>query len=911
MDMTRIIPLLLLSFVWTNIVLAQELPVLITGHFDGVPLKVFLTETEQNYPVFFYYDEQTIDSIFVNADFREAPVSECLETIFAGKLLNYYDAGNNRYIIYAGPGMKSLFPEKAGIAVNETPSAEKLTLQRLKRLQYEIFNIGTPGKNTSSFATITGHIKNFETGDPVAGANVYIVETQKGASTNRTGFYRLTLPKGNHILNFSCVGMEPTRRIVNLYSEGTLDVELVTQVNELADVKVTAKREGNVGEIHIGLERLDLQALKSIPSLFGEPDVIKGLLTLPGVQTVGEGTSGFNVRGGKTDENLILLDQAPLYYPSHFFGIFSAVNSEIVDNAVLYKGSMPVKYGGRISSVLEINTITGNKEKIEGSAGISPISTQFHIDGPLIKKSTFVASFRTTYSNWVLNSFKVPELYKSKVNFYDGQFKTDLVLNPKNSLAIGIYKSQDRFQLNSDSVYNYNNDIASIMWKHDISPKVKSQTGISYSRFSYDISNESNINKSFSLVHSLEDIGFKSNIEYSPGVRLKFNFGGDADHYTVNPGERHSGIYSDITSFHTSEEKAVEFGLYAGSEYNVTNRLKVEGGIRLSGIFAFGNGTRYIYAEGMSYSADNIVDTLVSGKSGTEAFYSNPEFRFSANYSIDRNSSVKLSYNKTAQYIHMLSNTTAISPTDTWKLSDRYLTPQTGRQVSAGYFRDLNDDKIETSVELFYKRIYDIKEFKPGAELLLNDHVETEVLNGTGKSYGVEVSLEKKGGRVYGRMSYTWSRTLIKSDSKFPEDVVNNGAYFPANYDKPHDLTLLANLKAYRRLVFSTTVNYSTGRPITYPVAQYKLGEQVFLHYSEYNQYRIPDYFRIDLSMTINGSLKAHKFARGTFTFSLYNLTGRKNAYSVYFRSEGERFDAYKLSIFGTVIPTVTYNLRF
>ena len=907
------------SFFWISAFLllplcgiyAQEGSIRISGSYRGVPLETFFRDVEQKYPVRFYYDEISADSVYVTAEFENTPVEDCLDQLFRGKGLHYYMAGPGRIIIYSGAAMKSLFPEMAVTVQEEKKSPEKLTRERLNRLQYQIFNIGTPGKSTSSFATITGHIKNFETGDPVVGANVYVAETQKGASTNRVGYFRLTLPTGNHILNFSCVGMEPTRRIVNLYSDGTIDVELLTQINALADVKVTASREGNVGEIHSGLERINIQMLKSIPALFGEPDVIKGMLTLPGVQTVGEGTSGFNVRGGKTDENLILLDQAPMYYPSHFFGIFSAVNSGIVDNAVLYKGSMPVKYGGRLSSVLEINTIEGNKEKIEGAAGISPISTQFHIDGPIAKNSTFLASFRTTYSNWVLNSIKVPELYKSKVSFYDGLIKTNLYLNEKNTLAIDVYKSNDRFQLNSDSVYNYNNAIASVMWRHTLSKHVKSQTGLSYSSFGYNIANETNVNQAFRLTHSLEDIGLKSNFEYSPTVDLKFNFGADVDHYSVNPGERIAGNLSDITSFRINREKAIEFGVYAGSEYSLTRRLRVEGGFRFSGMLGFGNGKRYIYAPGMPFTTDNIIDTLITPTNRVQSHYVNPEFRFSANYSLDRNSSVKLSYSKTAQYIHMLSNTTAISPTDTWKLSDTYLAPQTGRQVSAGYFRNLNDDKLETSLEVFYKRIYNIKEFKPGAELLLNDHIETEVLNGLGKSYGVEFSLEKKGGRVFGRVNYTYSRTLIKSDTKFREEIVNNGEYFPANYDKPHNLTLLANLKAYRRLVFSSTVNYSTGRPITYPVAQYKLGDQVFLHYSKYNEYRIPDYFRVDLSVTLNGSLKAHKLARGTFTFSLYNVTGRKNAYSVYFKSEGATFDAYRLSIFGTVIPTITYNLNF
>jgi hypothetical protein len=891
---------------------AQEPEYTISGRYQSVPLKSFLKEVEQKYPVYFFYDEKTVDAITVNAEFKETPLKEALEMILDGELAHFYALDESKFVIYKGFAIKSLFLGKEEEQEEKSaPLAEQISREKLEQMQYRIFNIGTPGKNNLRTATISGYIKEFNSNDPVIGASVYIVETQKGVSTDKNGFYSLILPTGNHTLNFSCIGMEPTKRIINLYSNGNLNVEMITKVNLLGGIDVMGEGEGNLGRVQMGIEKMDLITLKSIPALFGEADVLKSILTLPGVQTVGEGTSGFNVRGGKTDQNLVLIDQAPIYYPSHFFGNFSAVNSEIVDNAVLYKGSLPVRYGGRISSVFEINTKQGNKEKIEGAGGISPVSARFHIDGPISKNLTFLASFRSTYSNWVLNAIKVKDLYKSKIGFYDAQLKTNFFLNEDNGLTLNLYSSNDRFQLQSDSVYNYQNTIASIAWDHNYSKRLRSATALSYSGFGYDISNEANQNQAFSLKHSVADVGFKTNFEFTLQAGLTFNFGADINHYIVNPGERTVGELSNVKPIFANDESALEFGTYIGSEYGLTDRLKVEGGVRLSGMFAFGDGKTYRYAPGLPLDEDNITDTLFSSKNTVEASYLNPEFRLSANYTINAHSSFKLSYNKTAQYIHMLSNTTAISPTDTWKLSDKYLAPQTGHQISAGYFRNFSGDKIETSIEGFYKRIKNIKEYKAGADLLLNDHIETEILNGLGRSYGAELSVEKKGGRVYGRVNYTYSRTLIKSDTEFEEELINNGEYFPANYDKPHSLTVLANAKALRRLILSTTVNYSTGRPITYPVAQYKLGDQVFLHYSDYNQYRIPDYFRMDLSVTLEGNLKLHKLVHSTFTFSLYNITARKNAYSVYFRSEGTKYEAYKLSIFGTIIPTLTYNFRF
>jgi hypothetical protein len=417
--------------------------------------------------------------------------------------------------------------------------------------------------------------------------------------------------------------------------------------------------------------------------------------------------------------------------------------------------------------------------------------------------------------------------------------------------------------------------------------------------------------QSFILSHDLANFALTNDIEYFTNGRMKYDFGAAVNFYSINPGEKKTLGNSNITPVLTSNEHALEYAVYAGSAYSISGRLKMEGGIRLSGLASFDDGKKYVYAANLPYEEENIIDTLISSKNRIEKTYLNPEWRFSLNYSAGRYSSLKISYNKTAQYIHMLSNTTAISPTDTWKLSDTYLLPATGHQFSAGYFRNFRKNSIEVSTEVFYKQVNHIIEYKPGAELLLNDHIETEIIDGKGKSYGIELSLLKSGGRVNGRIDYTWSRTLIRSVSQYPEELINDGEFFPANYDKPHNFNMLANFKASRRIIFSANITYSTGRPITYPVSKYQQGEQVFLQYSKYNQYRISDYFRIDVSATLNGNLKKNQRIHSSLTLSLYNLTGRNNAYSVYFKSEGGKFVAYQLSIFGTVIPTITYNIKF
>jgi hypothetical protein len=904
--------LILFFLVYALTLEAQDLS--ITGNFQDVPLLKVIEALEQRYPVRFFFDPATISGIQVSADFKETPLPSCLESILNKERLNFHISGDNLVSIYKGAALHKLFPEEERIEVVRKASSpeDKISRDRLRRLQYQIINIGTPGNNTAGTAVVSGYLTDFENGLPVAGGNIYVAETQRGVISNSDGYYEIRLPLGNQTINFSSIDMHATSRIVNIYSDGRLDVVLETKFNLLEDVTVIGHGKGNLGQIHIGLEEINIARLKSIPALLGETDIIGSLVMLPGVQKVGEGTAGFNVRGGKTDQNLILIDQAPIYYPSHFFGNFSSINADIISDATLYKGSMPAKYGGRVSSVLDVNTRDGNPDKFSGSGGISPVSARISIDGPFFsEKSTFLFSGRTTYSNWLLDFINVPDLYNSKVGFYDVQAKLNLFINEENRLLLNVYRSMDKFQLQSDTIYHYENNIASLSWQHQINQRMNSSLSLIYSGFGYKISDESNINMAYSLTHSLRNLNLKSQLEYFTGQGLKFEFGGDVILYSVNPGEREIGEFSNILPIYSENDNSVEFGIYAGNEFLISNRLKIEAGLRFSGLLSLSNGKRYIYASDLPLDADNIIDTAEVQKNSIEKIYFHPEYRLSANFTVDRYSSIKLSYNKTVQYIHMLTNTTAISPTDTWKLSDEHLLPQIGHQISAGYFRNFRNDAIETSVEVFYKAINNIKEYKPGADLLLNDHIETEIINGKGKSYGAEFSLKKPGGRINGRIDYTYSRTLIRSITDFPEEIMNDGEYFPANYDKPNSLNVLLSLKASRRFILSTTLAYSTGRPITYPVAKYKLGEQVILHYSKYNQYRIPDYFRMDLSLTLEGNLKKKKPFHSTITFALYNVTARKNAYSVYFRSEGGNFEAYKLSIFGSIIPTVSYNFRF
>ncbi|MDX8340831.1 TonB-dependent receptor [Draconibacterium sp. IB214405] len=889
----------------------QKTEPIISGNYSRVQLIDFIKEIETQYNFSFFYKDSEIESRVINEVFEKEPLQSCLQKIGVDLILNF-TLIDNQVFIYKGPEIRSdFFVEQQTEKAPETISQEKLDLAELRRQEFIIKNIGVPGQSRARLVTLTGTLKVFDDKSPVANGNVIVAGTTTGVATDKNGRFEILLEKGNHTLQFSSVGMKPTQRVINIYSNGRLDVELETQVMLIGDIDIYGDKKETVSDVRSGVERISEEMIKSIPALLGEPDIIRTTLLIPGVQTVGESAQGFNVRGGKTDQNLILVDGAPLYYPSHFFGNFSAVNSDMVKDAILYKGSMPAQYGGRISSVYEINTIEGDSKKIKGVGGISPLSAKIAVNGPLQKGSTFAVSARSTYSDYVLDLIKVPDLYNSEVGFNDFHAKTNLRLSDKSQLAIAAYTSNDKYKLHSDTLYKYKNAILSADLHQRYNDKWESDFLFTTSMFGYDISSSQSLSNAYNMTHDVLNAGFKNNNQVSFTQDATLNFGGELNAFFVNPGEKTVPDGSSLTPFESSTEKAMEYALFAGAEFPVTSRLTLETGLRLSGYLSFDDGLRYVYDPNLPMDEENIIDVIEGEENTIKKKYLYPIFRFSANYMLRYNTSVKFSYNRTVQYIHILTNSTAISPTDTWKLSDEHIPPQLGHQLSAGIFRSFGDNDIEVSVEGFFKRIDNLKEYKPGASLLLNDHIETEILNGKGKSYGVEFALKKNTGRLNGGLGYAYMRTLLKADSEFESEKVNNGEYFPANYDKPHNFNLLLNLKATRKVLLSSTVNYSTGRPITYPVAKYQLGDQVMLHYSDFNRYRIPDYFRMDFSVTFEGNLKADKKIDGSLTFAIYNVTARKNAYSVFFRSEGEQFNGYRLSVFATAIPTISYNFKF
>ena len=897
---------------------------LITGDYTNYPFHDFAKKIEKETDYKFYYNPAWMDSVLVNLRVKEKPLEVVLNVIFHNTDLRFIIDPSHQVIITKGQELMADLPE-GFFDVGNGPSAEynssmlsfgqEEEAEKLRTsIENKLFEIGIKTRKIQEgSANLAGYIRDASSGEAVVGAVVYIEDPWTGVASDQFGYYSITLPRGRHEMKIKSVGMKSTKRQIILYSDGKLDINLEQDIIPLKEVVIESEKDVNVRGIQMGLDKLDISTMKQIPLALGETDVMKVALTLPGVQSVGEGASGFNVRGGAVDQNLMLINDAPIFNSSHLFGFFSIFNPDVIKSVELYKSGIPAQYGGRISSVFEVKSRDGNKKKITGTGGISPITSRFMLEGPIIKdKSSFIIGARTTYSDWLLKKIPDASIKNSTASFYDLNARITHEFSDKDALYLSGYYSNDKFKLNSDSLYNYNNQNASLQWKHNFNNKLYGVTTAIFSQYSYNIKDVSVPVNSFELGYKINEGNFKLDFSYFPSSEHKIDFGYSGIYYDLNPGSYQPlGSESLIKPIQMENEYGLENAVYLGDKFDINQKISLYAGLRYSFYQYLGPHTVYVYPEGFPRKADNVSDTLYYGNRQVISHYGGPEYRFSARYNLDDNSSLKLSFNRLRQYIHMLSNTTAISPTDTWKLSDRYIRPEIGDQFSLGYYRNLRQNSVEFSVEAYYKLITDILDFKDGAQLLLNQQIETDLVSGKGEAYGVEFLLKKKIGKLNGWISYTYSRTLIKVDGDYPEETLNKGKYYPASYDKPHDLSVITNFKFNRR--FSTSVNftYSTGRPITFPVAKYDLGNTRRIHYSERNQYRIPDYMRLDLSFTLEGNHKIHQWYHNSWTISVYNLLGRDNVYSIYFVTEGTKIQGYKLSIFAQAIPTITFNFRF
>lgn len=878
----------------------QEMKV--SGSFTNVKLKEFFGSLEKNYGVSFFYKEEWIKLKEVNVTFKNIPLIQALNQTFAGKDLNFRFFQNGFVIVY--PRSEDVHAEFGADDSRVLVIGDPINQGRYQR------------------AKISGRVLEGKTGQPLSGAIVYNQETKVGVATDSKGRYSIEIPTGEIHLRASFMSFENQNEKIRLIEDGIADFDLFEETHKIAEVTILGENS-RASKAQMSMIKMSSLSIKELPVLLGEADLIKSMVMMPGVQSVGEMSSGFNVRGGNTDQNLVLLNGAPVFNTTHMFGFFSMINPDAVEDVTLYKGGIPSSYGERIASVMDVQLKDGSDQYLRVNGGIGLVNSRLTIEGPFAKKkkSTFIVGGRSTYSDWMLQQTRNPTFMKSVAHFTDLNGSANIEISPKNHLKFTGYYSSDLFNLNTSSLYNYANTLGSLNWKLNLSEKLVSNLSLAYSKYDLKVDQKDE-------VLPKEDYTLKSNIQYGslkyalslyPNDKHRISSGFQAIGYRINPGKIVSGqTISNILEATMRKEQSAEMALFADDNFDLSEKVAFDLGLRYTHFINYGPGTVYNYAPGVSKSVSSMVDSTIYKSGDIVKSYHGLEPRLAVKYNLVNGGSLRLSYQRIHQFVSQISNTAVISPADYWKSSDRYIAPMINDQVAIGYFKTNNTRMFETSVELYYKNLQNLVEYKNGAQLLMNNHIETDLINAHGYSYGIELLAKKVSGRLNGWVSYTYSRTFRKTDSGVAGQEINGGGWYPSVYDKPHDLSAVMNYKISRRWRFSGNFVFSSGRPITLPEEKYYTDGNEVVIYSDRNKYRMPPYHRLDLAITLDENLRKKRMWKGSWTFSIYNLYGRKNPYSVFYRKEPSvqstnktTYSNYKLSIIGVPIPSITYNFKF
>lgn len=919
----RNIGILCLWLLLQPIVYGQENDYIIDKSYNQLSWKEFTLKVQNTFPVQFFYNSDSIPDFKVEVRSEGLSLKTVLEANFSPLKINFvFDNSGN--IFLSREIISTSFPDDLFLTIFEEegqledsivarPDVDSEFLQTKKEYVPKKVVIGSRKQGLKiTHATVSGFVRNAEDESPIVNGNIYIEELQDGVTTDENGFYSIKLKKGTYTLAVSSLESEMVKYKMELLSNGNLNIELDPQLFLLDEFVVSSDKEHNVRGSQMGFEKLTTKTIKEVPVVLGEKDIIKVALLLPGVQTVGEGSSGFNVRGSPADQNLFYINTVPIYNSSHLFGFFSAFNSDAVSDFSLLKSNIPASYGGRLSSIFDISAKSGNMQHFSAQGGISPITARLVVEGPFKKeKSSYMVGLRSTYSDWILKMAKDPDIKNSSAYFGDAIANFTIKPNAKNEIKLCTYYSYDDANIAGLTQNTYQNLGASIGWNHLI--KEKHSLSLNFTTGNYEFE-EQNMEydqfaykESFDLSHN----EFKASFTLRPNEKHAVTFGLNSILYDLAKGDflpLDEG--SSIIPKQFEPERGIESGFFISDQWDISPALQINAGLRFNTYSYLGPKTVYAYGEGLPKTLGTITDTLYFGNNDVIKTYNGLDYRLGARFAISDNLSLKGSYTRIHQYVFMLTNTIAISPTDEWKLCDYNIEPMIGDQVSLGVYSNIVSEILEVSVEGYFKNVKNLVEYKDGAEMVANEIPEIDVIQGNLKAYGIEFMIKKPLGRLSGWINYTYSRAMVKAFDDITGEENNFGNPYPANYDKPHALNFVANYWLTKRLSVSGNIVYSTGRPITYPTAIYYQNGMKLINYSVRNEYRLPDYFRIDLSVNIEGNLKARKFAHGSWNISVYNLLGRKNAYSVYFKSENGQIKGYKLSIFGSPIFSVTYNFK-
>lgn len=746
-------------------------------------------------------------------------------------------------------------------------------------------------------------------GEALAGAVVLINPGNKAITVNERGRFTISLPQGDYRIECQYLGMEKFVQEITLNGDKHLTLKLQSRGNSLKQVEVIGRPSTDVNSTNMGSTYMDVKLLTKMPALLGEADVIRSVSSLPGVVNAGEGTGGFYVRGGSADQNLVLLDDVPVFNSSHLFGFFSVYNPDVLKSYTLHRSGISARYGSRISSILDVKMREGNEEKMQFQAGISPISAKFSFDGPINSKLTVLVAGRAATPTYLLKMFKSENIKKSSADFYDLNVKANLKLNEKNNLALSTYYSADGFKFPYDTTYNWTNTLGSLKWNHVFNQKLSSAVTVSKSIYDNNVEGLA-VGEEFNMSSGIDFTQLKADLAYFSKSGHQVDFGAGASDYIIQPGKLQPYGTSSLTPKTLQKDKGTEYYAYLNDEITINDRLAISVGLRYSFFAKRGPYDVYLYKEGEPRSETSITDTIQYTGGDVVQSYNGLEPRVSAKYSLDDTRSIKASFSRTKQYIQLVSNTAAITPVDIWKLSNNYLKPQHADQVSLGYFYVQENNDYEFSWEVYYKLLENQLDYKDGANIILNPTLEADLLYGDGYAYGSEWLFKKNNGRLNGWFSLTYSRSYRTINGATTEETINKGETYPSDYDKPLNVNIFADYDLTPKWTFSANLTYTTGRPITASNSWYRYYGHIFANYSGRNQQRMPDYHRLDISFNYN--FNEGKKVEYSGSFSVYNLYGRKNAYSTFFRHYyGSPPGAYKLAVIGAPIPSINLNIKF
>ena len=889
-------------------------------HFEELSFQEFSEAVYDHTGVRIYYRDEWVDTLKISLDADDITAGEALRRILKDSDLFVSDR-NGDLVILPGERLLSELPDFVQVDATGVMTARnegKLTASEVRYITgrkpgvTQKVTIGRPGENrNSNMVKALGRVIDEETGEPLHFVAIYIAEVKTGIVTDLNGFFNLALMPGTYNVQIDFLGYERKKYLFEVFSDDNFVLRIRKTAVELQEIVVSGERHANIRAKEPGFDQVSMKSVRTLPLMMGERDILKISATLPGIVTVGEGNAGINVRGSSSDQNGFYLNRIPVYNTFHLFGFFPAFNSDIIRDLSVYKGFIPAQYGGRLASVFNVTSRQGNRKQFTVHGGVSPITANLVLEGPMKKDtSSFLFSARSSYSDWILSRIKDPTIRSSSTRFNDfsGGLNRDF---SRSQLSMFIYRSNDYFDLSDINSYEYYNNGASVILGHNFTNTLRSEFTLAGSQYGFATTDRQQPSSSYRHAYRMGHYEARADFRHLLNGKNSLEYGAVMIYYLLDRGTVSPfGENSRRRTLELGTDRGIESALFFTDSYAVTGRIKLNIGIRYMLFTPVGPAKVFQYSPGAPKDPRYIEDSLSFGRGSVIKWYHEPEIRASLNFATDNNGSVKLAFNQMHQNLFALNTITSVAPNTQWKLADYYLHPSAGNQVSIGFFRTLPERGLEFSAESFLKLTRNYSEFRDGADFLSSDPVESAVLQGNQKAYGIELYLRRSRRKLEGWISYTWSRSFIHVDGDHSWYRINEGEAYPANYDVPHSLTVVLNYYFTRRLFLSSILTYQTGKPVTYPESVFYSDQSPYLDYSKRNFYRIPDYFRTDFSLTVEGNLRKNKFIHNSLVFNLYNASGRNNPYSVYYRTQSGRISSFSYSVIGVPVFTATWVFK-